>query len=42
MESDCCGGGEWLEDSGICNICMEHAEFYDTDEDYPCDVINDF
>ena len=29
MESDCCGASEWLEDTGICGECMEHADFYD-------------
>ena len=33
MESNCCGAGEWLEDTGICGACMEHADFDDEDED---------
>ena len=33
MESNCCGASEWLEDTGICGACMEHADFEDEDED---------
>ena len=33
MESECCGASEWLDETGICSNCMEHAEFYDEDED---------
>ena len=33
MESNCCGASEWLEDTGICGACMEHADFDDEDED---------
>jgi hypothetical protein len=29
MESDCCGASEWLEDTGICSACMEHADWND-------------
>jgi hypothetical protein len=36
MESDCCGAPEWIEGTGICNECKEHAEFEDID-DYPRD-----
>jgi hypothetical protein len=32
LESECCGSSEWIEDTGICAACREHAEFYD-DED---------
>lgn len=32
MESECCGASEWIEGTGICNQCKEHAEFYDLDE----------
>ena len=27
LESDCCGANEWIEDTGICANCKEHAEF---------------
>jgi hypothetical protein len=27
MESDCCGASEWIDGTGICNECREHAEF---------------
>jgi hypothetical protein len=27
--SDCCGATEWLEDTGICGVCKEHADFED-------------
>ena len=33
MESNCCGASEWLEDTGICGACMEHADFDYKDED---------
>lgn len=33
MESNCCGAREWLEDTGICGACGEHAEFDYEDED---------
>lgn len=33
MESNCCGASEWLEDTGICGACGEHAEFDYEDED---------
>lgn len=26
-ESDCCGAPEWIDGTGICNLCGEHAEF---------------
>jgi hypothetical protein len=32
MESNCCGASEWLEDTGICSICKEPAEFEYDDE----------
>jgi hypothetical protein len=32
LESNCCGASEWLEDTGICAQCLEHADF-DDDED---------
>ena len=32
MYSDCCGAGEWIEDTGICGECKEHTEFTE-DED---------
>lgn len=25
--SDCCGAPEWIEDTGICDACKEHADF---------------
>jgi len=35
MESDCCGAGEWLDNTGICSACKEHAEFinYEDEDD---------
>jgi hypothetical protein len=33
MESDCCGMPEWLDDTGICSGCYEHAEFIEPEED---------
>ena len=32
MESNCCGASEWLEDTGICSACLEHADWDDEDE----------
>ena len=29
MSSDCCGALEWLDDTGICSACMDHAAFDD-------------
>ena len=31
MESDCCGASEWIDGTGICNECREHAEFNETE-----------
>ena len=34
MESDCCGASEWIEGTGICGACKEHADWnYDDEED---------
>jgi hypothetical protein len=33
MVSDCCGAPEWLDETGICNECKEHADWVDEDED---------
>jgi hypothetical protein len=33
MESDCCGASEWIEDTGICGACGEHADWNNEDED---------
>jgi hypothetical protein len=33
MESDCCGASEWIEDTGICGACKEHAEWNYEEED---------
>lgn len=33
LSSDCCGAEEWIEGTGICGSCKEHAEFYDEDEE---------
>ena len=27
MESECCGAYEWVDGTGICGDCKEHAEF---------------
>lgn len=32
MESECCGASEWIEDTGICNACGEHAHFVEVEE----------
>jgi len=32
MESECCGAGEWIEDTGICAACKEHADFIEIEE----------
>ena len=44
MESDCCGAYTDMTEYGICPECLEHCEFIDEDEDedYPCDIINEF
>lgn len=39
MESDCCGASEWMEETGICGACMEHADFNDEEDDL--DLIDD-
>ena len=31
--SDCCGAPEWIDETGICNSCREHADFYDEEEE---------
>lgn len=33
MQSECCGAFEWIDGTGICNECREHAEFIDFEED---------
>ena len=33
MESDCCGASEWIEDTGICSECKEHADWNDEEID---------
>ena len=30
-ESNCCGASAW-NDTDICSDCLEHAEFYNTNE----------
>tara|TARA_R110000868_G_scaffold2051_1_gene16013 strand:- start:476 stop:610 length:135 start_codon:yes stop_codon:yes gene_type:complete len=44
MISDCCGASTSMTEYGLCPDCMEHCEFYDDeeDEDYPCDIVNEF
>ena len=44
MLSWCCDAPEWLDETCICSACKEHCDFYDEDEDedYPCDIINEF
>lgn len=32
MESNCCGASEWMEDTGICGACGEHADWDDTED----------
>jgi hypothetical protein len=32
MESECCGASEWIEGTGICNECKEHAEFIEIED----------
>jgi len=32
MESDCCGASEWIEDTGICEECGEHADWNDCED----------
>ena len=33
LESDCCGSYEWMEDTGICAACGEHADWNDDDDE---------
>lgn len=33
MESNCCGASEWIEDTGICGSCKEHADWDDIEEE---------
>lgn len=33
MESDCCGASEWMEDTGICGACGEHADWNDVEDE---------
>lgn len=44
MESDCCGAySSCSDDIDICPYCGEHADWNDCeDEDYPCDIVNEF
>jgi hypothetical protein len=32
MESDCCGASEWIEGTGICSSCMEHADWNEEED----------
>jgi hypothetical protein len=32
MESECCGSYEWIEGTGICGQCKEHAEFIEIED----------
>lgn len=32
MESDCCGASEWMEDTGICGACGEHADWNEEED----------
>ena len=32
MESNCCGASEWLDETGICSDCMEHADFEEEED----------
>jgi hypothetical protein len=45
LVSECCGAySEYAGDIDLCPECMEHCEFIDEeeDDDYPCDIVNDF
>lgn len=33
IESDCCGSSEWLEETGICGACGEHADFNEIEDE---------
>ena len=33
MESNCCGASDWMDNTGICSACMEHADWNETEED---------
>lgn len=33
MESECCGASEWMDETGICSECKEHADFYDEEQE---------
>tara|TARA_R110000803_G_scaffold130803_1_gene198093 strand:- start:79 stop:207 length:129 start_codon:yes stop_codon:yes gene_type:complete len=41
LESNCCGASSSYISSELCGECLEHCEFED-EEDYPCDIINEF
>ena len=32
MESECCGAAEWIEGTGICKNCGEHAKFIEIED----------
>lgn len=40
--SDCCGASRHHIFDELCAECLEHCEFEEEDEDYPCDIINEF
>lgn len=45
LVSDCCGAYSEYTEIDLCPDCMEHCEFVDDeeeDEDYPCDIVNEF
>jgi hypothetical protein len=31
--SECCGALQYLENTDVCSECLEHADFYDDEED---------
>jgi hypothetical protein len=36
--SECCGAQKYLENTDICSECLEHADFYDDEEEEEIEI----
>ncbi len=39
LQSNCCGADEWLDNTGICGDCKEHADFVTSADEFAQDII---
>lgn len=40
--SSCCGAGRHHIFEDLCADCLEHCEFEEEEDDYHCDIVNEF